>query len=236
MNTDSKIAILSITENGFKLGCKIKNALNEGHIYFIKSKINNDEFKDVSKIAVDDKNIHFINKRLKVVVEEIFDKYEYIVFIMATGIVVRTIAPLVTSKFSDPAVLVTDEKGRNIISLLSGHMGGANEMTLKISNLLNSNPVITTATDVNEKSSLDMIAKKLDAHIDDFRDSVLQVNSMLVNDKNVGLYIDNQYKNIDTRGFILLDNSKELKEYLTDDEQIKKINLKTVVVITNKKS
>ncbi|MGL5328107.1 MAG: cobalt-precorrin 5A hydrolase [Peptostreptococcaceae bacterium] len=236
MNTDSKIAILSITENGFKLGCKIKNALNEGHLYFIKSKIDNDEFKNISKIAVDDENIHFINKRLKVVVEEIFDKYEYIVFIMATGIVVRTIAPLVTNKFSDPAVLVTDEKGRNIISLLSGHMGGANEMTLKISDLINSNPVITTATDVNEKSSLDMIAKKLDAYIDDFRDNVLQVNSMLVNNKSVGLYIDGQYQSIDTRGFTLLDNAKELKEYLTDYEVIKKTGLEIVVVITNKEN
>ena len=82
---------------------------------------------------------------------------------MATGIVVRAIAPLIISKFSDPAILVMDEKGNNIISLLSGHMGGANEMTLYISDLINSNPVITTATDVNKKSSLDMIAKKLNA-------------------------------------------------------------------------
>ena len=107
---------------------------------------------------------------------------------MACGIVVRTIAPLIENKFSDPAILVSDEKGKNIISLLSGHMGGANEMTLYISNLLNSNPVITTATDVNDKSSLDMIAKKLNAHIYDFRNKVLKINSMLVNDEVVNLF------------------------------------------------
>lgn len=224
MSTDSKIAILSITRNGFNLGCKIKNELNEGHVYFIKSKHNDEEFKLISNLMENDKNIYLINAKLSTVVEEIFDKYEYIVFIMATGIVVRTIAPLVTSKFSDPAVLVTDEKGRNIISLLSGHIGGANEMTLRISSLISSNPVITTATDVNEKSSLDMIAKQLDAYIDDFRESVLQVNSMLVNNKNIGLYIDGQYKNIDTRGFILLDNFSDLK----------KKNLEALVVISNK--
>ena len=84
----------------------------------------------------DEDNVIYINKKLKILFQKIFDEYEYIIFIMATGIVVRTIAPLVNSKFSDPAILVTDEKGKNIISLLSGHMGGANEMTLYISDLI----------------------------------------------------------------------------------------------------
>ena len=141
---------------------------------------------------------------------------------MASGIVVRTIAPLIKNKFSDPAILVSDEKGKNIISLLSGHMGGANEMTLYISNLLNSNPVITTATDVNNKSSLDMIAKKLNAHIYDFRNKVLKINSMLVNDEVVNLFIDGDY-DIDTRGF----NICKLDEINNLDE---------VVVISNKKN
>ncbi len=158
---------------------------------------------------------------MKEFVSEIFDKYDYLIFIMATGIVVRTIAPLVVSKFSDPAILVMDEKGHNIISLLSGHMGGANEMTLYISNLINSNPVITTATDVNKKSSLDMIAKDLDAHIDDFRDNVKDVNAMLVNNQDVGIYIDGKY-DVDTRGFKVLAN-------LENTDSIAKI-----VVITNK--
>lgn len=208
---DKKIAILSISKNGKTLGLKIKKKISNAHLYYVK--------KDVVE---DEDNVIYINKKLKEFVPEIFGKYNYIIFIMASGIVVRTIAPLIKNKFSDPAILVSDEKGKNIISLLSGHMGGANEMTLYISNLLNSNPVITTATDVNNKSSLDMIAKKLNAHIYDFRNKVLKINSMLVNDEVVNLFIDGDY-DIDTRGF----NICKLDEINNLDE---------VVVISNKKN
>ena len=238
MNIDSKIAILCITSNGRSLACKIKRSLNDGDIYFINNKRDENSLDDnevISKYLEEDVEIYTVKKRLKFFVEDIFDKYEYILFIMATGIVVRTIAPLVTSKFSDPAILVTDEKGSNIISLLSGHMGGANEMTLHISDLINSNPVITTATDINKKSSLDMIAKKLNGHIVNFRDNVLDVNAMLVNGDAVGLYIDGEY-NIDTRGFTVLDNSKSLESSISSDEELKKINLNTIVVISNKEN
>lgn len=238
MNIDSKIAILCITSNGRSLACKIKRSLNDGDIYFINNKRDENSLDDnevISKYLEEDVEIYTVKKRLKFFVEDIFDKYEYILFIMATGIVVRTIAPLVTSKFSDPAILVTDEKGSNIISLLSGHMGGANEMTLHISDLINSNPVITTATDINKKSSLDMIAKKLNGHIVNFRDNVLYVNAMLVNGDAVGLYIDGEY-NIDTRGFTVLDNSKSLESSISSDEELKKINLNTIVVISNKEN
>ena len=237
MNIGSNIAILSITANGRKLACKIKNLLDDGDVYFINNKKDENTSlikENIIKSEEDGTELYTVKKRLKLFVEEIFDKYEYIVFIMSTGIVVRTIAPLVTSKFSDPAILVTDEKGTNIISLLSGHMGGANEMTLRISELLNSNPVITTATDTNKKSSLDMIAKKLNAHIDNFRDNVLLINSMLVNGDSVGLYLDGEYNNLDTRGFTLLDNSKSINECLYDEEKLNKINSKTIVVISNK--
>ena len=238
MNIDSKIAILCITTNGRSLACRIKRSLNYGDIYFINNKRGEsllDDNEVISKSLEEDIEIYTVKKRLKFFVEDIFDKYEYILFIMATGIVVRTIAPLITSKFSDPAILVTDEKGSNIISLLSGHMGGANEMTLHISDLINSNPVITTATDINKKSSLDMIAKKLNGHIVNFRDNVLDVNAMLVNGDSVGLYIDGKY-NIDTRGFTVLDNSKSLESYISSDEELKKINLNTIVVISNKEN
>ena len=208
---DKKIAILSITNNGRELALRIKESMKSVDVFFIKK---DTDYKNDEVIVV--------NKGLKEFIPQIFDKYDYLVFIMATGIVVRTIAPLIISKFSDPAILVMDEKGNNIISLLSGHMGGANEMTLYMSDLLNSHPVITTATDVNKKSSLDMIAKKLNGHIDDFRDNVLKINSMLVNNEEVHLYIDGNYK-INHQGFTLYDEKTDLDK------------VRNLVVVTNKK-
>ena len=68
---------------------------------------------------------------------------------MALGIVVRMIAPYIEHKSKDPAVVVMDEVGHHVISLLSGHLGGANEWTQSISLAIDADPVITTATDVN---------------------------------------------------------------------------------------
>lgn len=212
MNTENnQIAIICITENGKNLALKLQSELKEGHIYFVKK-----NGEDSSE------NIIVVREKLKEFIPTIFNKYRYIVFIMATGIVVRTIAPLIQSKFDDPAVIVTDEKGTNVISLLSGHIGGANEMTLYISNLIGSNPVITTATDVNNKSSLDIMAKKLDGYIENFRDNVLKINSMLVNNEPVGLFLDGDY-DVDTRGFKLV-KQEELE------------NLETVVVVSHKEN
>ena len=70
---------------------------------------------------------------------------QQLIFICATGIVVRTLAPVLNDKYSDPAVLVLDEKGEFVIPLLSGHEGGANELARQVSEQLNNQVVITTA-------------------------------------------------------------------------------------------
>lgn len=83
------------------------------------------------------------------------------------GIAVRLIAPHLRSKASDPAVVVLDETGRFVISLLSGHLGGANALTLQIARLLDAQPVITTATDLNGLFAVDVWAKSLGCVIAD---------------------------------------------------------------------
>lgn len=144
-------------------------------------------------------------------VERLFGQYDALLFICATGIAVRTIAPLLVSKLADPAVLVMDEQGKHVISLLSGHVGGANQLTIELAELLDADPVITTATDVNQVAALDMIAKAIDADIIDYRNSVKAINQMLVSGKRVGLYQRDAQAN-DVRGFILVDDLQRLPE------------------------
>ena len=91
--------------------------------------------------------------------QKAFHRYDNLVCIMATGIVFRILAPLVVHKTSDPAVVVLDQEGRHAISLLSGHLGGANDLAREMAWLSGGDPVITTATDVAGIISFDSFAK-----------------------------------------------------------------------------
>ena len=136
---------------------------------------------------------------------EAFSSFSALIFIGATGIAVRVLAPLVNDKLSDPAVVVIDERARHVISLLSGH-AGANALTRYLAGMLDADPVITTATDVNELAALDTLAFQLNARMTDFRAAVKTVNQMLVSGKRVGLWCDGEFtgalSRCDRRGFI----------------------------------
>ncbi len=135
-----------------------------------------------------------------------FKNYSALVVVAALGITVRMIAPLINDKMHDPAVVVIDERGRHVISLLSGHVGGANALTHYLAELLGADPVITTATDINGVAALDTLATQLNADMQDFRHVVKVVNQMLVSGQKVGLWWDesllNEREHFDTRGFI----------------------------------
>ena len=84
--------------------------------------------------------------------------YDGLICIMATGIVVRAIAPLLRDKHIDPCVVVMDEKGRHAISLLGGHVGGGNDLARRVAILTGGTPVITTASDTLSLVALDLWA------------------------------------------------------------------------------
>lgn len=93
-------------------------------------------------------------------VRECFANHIGMIFIGAAAIAVRQIAPHIIGKLVDSPVIVIDEKGEYVISLLSGHVGGANEISQKIADMLGGQAVITTATDVQKKKSIDVFAKE----------------------------------------------------------------------------
>jgi cobalt-precorrin 5A hydrolase len=96
-----------------------------------------------------------------------FATADALIFCCASGIAVRAIAPHVRDKRTDPAVLVLDERGRFVIPLLSGHLGGANALALNLARGLGATPVLTTATDVNGLFAVDVFAKANGLYIED---------------------------------------------------------------------
>jgi len=121
-------------------------------------------------------------------VEESFARRLPVLFIGATGIAVRSIAPFVKDKLVDSAVIVMDEKGQFVIPLLSGHMGGANELAVELADLLGATPVLTTATDVEGLFSVDVFARKNHLHVVN-RDGIRQVSAKLLRGETIKIWI-----------------------------------------------
>lgn len=96
---------------------------------------------------------------------EAFGKYRGHVLVAATGLVVREIAPLLRDKTTDPAVVTLGQDGRHVISLLSGHLGGGNELAEKVAAITGGIAVINTATDIAGAPALEMVARDLGLHI-----------------------------------------------------------------------
>ena len=121
--------------------------------------------------------------------EEGFREADALVFCCASGIAVRAIAPWVKDKTTDPAVIVTDDQGHFIIPLLSGHLGGANELALLIAKELDGTPVLTTATDTHGLFAVDVFAKKNHLKIGDMT-LAKEISAALLSGKPVGFRSD----------------------------------------------
>lgn len=155
-----KIAILTVTEKGLKLANSIKENLD----------------LDYTVIKAD-----IYHKNIMKNMEDVFFEYDGIISIMAFGITIRSISPFIQSKVSDPAVLGIDEKGQYIVSLLSGHLGGANDLSYKIANYINGQAIISTSTDVNLKHGIDSIASRYFYEIEDTKKILLFNKAILDN-------------------------------------------------------
>ena len=128
----------------------------------------------------------------KVVCGEDFSRCAAIIFVGAAGIAVRTIAPFITSKDADPAVLSVDEQGNFVIPLLAGHIGGANELARCVAAAIGAVACVTTATDVNGLFAVDEWAARNNMAMDDLKNAKA-LAAALVAGETVGLAIDEEF-------------------------------------------
>ncbi|MDI6801506.1 MAG: precorrin-3B C(17)-methyltransferase [Thermodesulfovibrionales bacterium] len=146
----------------------------------------------------------------------LWSQHRRLIFIMAAGIVVRTITPLLKDKKTDPAVVVLDEKGKYAISLLSGHLGGANEIAKEIANFLGGEAVITTASDINNLPSIDLWAQKNNLVIEEWSlmphiSTKLLNNGFLTAYSDIDIELPNEFQrtvNPETADFLVTNKSQ----------------------------
>ena len=145
-----RLAVWAITPNGVKQGTLLTRQLGSADL-FISSRLEQDPCLD-ENITVFPSLAREITAR--------FNQYRGHIFIFSTGIAVRLIARLMDSKLTDPAVVVLDDRACHAVSLIAGHIGGANALARKTAAITGAVPVITTATDVNTLPAVDLIAKQ----------------------------------------------------------------------------
>ena len=184
-----RTAIFYITDEGLALARKLKGLLRDAEVFKFDRELVISRWREFNSF----------------------------VFIMAVGIVVRTIADLIEDKRSDPAVVVLDEKGKFAISLLGGHIGGANELAREIAHFLGGEAVITTASDLRGVPSLDLWAKRNGFVIENW-EALPSISTKLINTGAVKVYSEVQ---VDLpENFLRVDDPESADLLITNKERV----------------
>ena len=177
-----KISVLAITKNGIKIGLSLKRHYPSWKVFApIKFSDNSDQVEWYSESTTEK-------------ITELFKTNDAMICLFSLGAVIRLISPHLRDKKTDPAILVIDDKTNFVISALSGHLGGANELAIQIAKKLDAIPVITTAADVNKTIPVDLVGKEFGWKIDD-DSTVTKVSALMVNEEKIGVYQDTGNKN-----------------------------------------
>ena len=197
-----KVSVLAITKNGINIGIKLKELFPNWEI-----------FAPV-KLSNENNSIIWYSEPTSDKIIELFKSSNALICLFSLGAVIRLIAPHLKDKKTDPAVIVIDDKTNFVISVLSGHIGGANELTQEISEKLNALPVITTAADVNKTIAVDLVGREFGWRIDDDT-TVTKISAHMVNAEPIGVFQQTNdqkwYKQL-PKNVTIYDSLEELKE------------------------
>lgn len=208
-----KYAIILTSEAGYNIAKTIATELGEAAIISRFPLENNTQVESLSQWVKDN-----------------FTNCESLIFVGAIGIAVRCIAPVLESKYSDPAVINVDSVGAYAVSLLSGHVGGANALTKRVAHIIGAEAVISTRSDATDKWALDTIAKEFDWTLSYQSESINRPITTFVNDEPTALLLE-----IRDLGTEYLERTKpENVEIFYNFEEIVQEKFKLIIAITPK--
>lgn len=170
-------ALVAITKHGAALARRYATLFPYVDVYYM------------GKFAYGDeelRGIQLFTGSVRMLLPALFKQYKAMILIISLGAVVRMIAPLLIDKKVDPGVLVIDDKGEHVISVLSGHIGGANALTNEVAEAIGAKPVITTASDVQKTIPVDLFGARF-GWIWDAEDKLTPVSAAVVNEEPVAI-------------------------------------------------
>lgn len=170
-------AIVAITKHGVTLARKLAATFSNSDLYYMAKFEKGDE---------KERNIQMFTGSVRLLFPALFQSYKGIIVIISLGAVVRMIAPLLKDKKTDPAVVVIDDKGEHVISVLSGHLGGANELTREVAAAINARPIITTASDVQKTIPVDLFGSRFGWQWES-AEKLTPVSASVVNEERVAV-------------------------------------------------
>ena len=176
-----RISCICFTEKGAQTALMIRHALNDASTDI--------DVWTERKSKTADEEVHVVSKNIHAWVADHFLTDDAIIFVGAVGIAVRLIAPQIQSKTTDPAIVVVDEEGRWAISLLSGHLGRANDLARRTAAGIGAEAIVTTAADLHAAFAVDEFARENNCVIGSM-ELAKEVSSAVLGGRPVGFYAD----------------------------------------------
>lgn len=225
-----KVSIISFTLKGIELSLKIKKAFSgkTEEDLCLYTKCSHAE-KSLTERKLTEKDLvesglSYVEQPLTEWTGEQMKKRRSLLFIGACGIAVRAIAPFLTDKLNDVPVLVMDEQGCFVIPVLSGHVGGANELAVSLAERMGSTPVITTATDLNHCFAVDLFARRNALHIVN-KDGIAKVSSRILAGEEVTMAVEEGHFREEEAG---IPGEKRLLEEINVPEGIRLVSTESL--------
>lgn len=177
VNQQKPYALVAITKHGAANAREYVKKFPYADVYYMKKFAYGDE---------EERGIQLFDGTVRLLLPALFKQYKSIICIISLGAVVRMIAPILVDKMTDPGVLVVDDKGQFVISVLSGHIGGANALTHEFSQAIGAEPIVTTASDVQKTIPVDLFGAKF-GWIWDSTEKLTPVSAAVVNEEPVAI-------------------------------------------------
>ncbi|WP_419878603.1 cobalt-precorrin 5A hydrolase [Brevibacillus centrosporus] len=170
-------AIVAITKHGVEMARDLAQKFPGTDLYYMSKFARGDE---------ELRGIQLFTNSVRMLFPALWPAYKGLIIIISLGAVVRMIAPLLEDKKKDPGVVVVDDRGENVISVLSGHLGGANELAREVAAVMGARPIITTASDVQKTIPVDLFGRRFGWEWDS-AEKLTPVSASVVNEERVAV-------------------------------------------------